>query len=304
VGVVAGCASSPGEGADRPSPAVASASPASPTAAGAVLATFDVGGDGWAMQATRDHLWIQVDEPVDSIVRVDKRTGEATPMVPHGHLPVAGPGELWVAGGDWLARIDPDTGTQSRRVALGGGFTLADGSGWLHPETGEVHRVDVTTGRVHQVAFVGPALCRSPKDIAMAFGVVWLSCKEGQVVQVPLDGAKPRVIPTGSGAHTFALTRDAVWVTNYLDGTTSRIDPRTRKVTTIPEVGRGVGITTGGGFVWTSDSMGIVKIDPQTRKVVGHLAVPPGAYYELVWDDGVIWASTRGSQVLKIDASG
>lgn len=301
--IAASCAAPSQEGADGGRPASAPASTASPSESSAVLASFDVGGDGWAMQVTRDQLWIQVDEPVDSIVRVDKRTGEATPMVPHGHRPVAGLGGLWVTGGDWLVRVDPTTGKQSRRVALGGSFTIAKGSGWLHANTGVVYRVDVTTGKIHRVSLVDRGLCSSPKDIAMAFGVVWLACKEGHVVEVPLNGGRPMVIPTGAGAHTFAVSDEALWVTNYLDGTISRIDPGTREVTTIRDVGSGVGITVGGGYVWSSDAMGIAKIDPRTGKVIDHLAVAAGSYYELVWDDGVIWASTRGPKVLKIDAT-
>ena len=270
---------------------------------GAVLAEFDVGGDGWAMAATRDHLWIQVDEPVDSIVRVDKRSGQATPMVPQGHRPEVGPSGLWVLGGDWLVLVDPGTGKQSRRVPLGGTFTLAEGSGWLLADDGTVYRVDVGTGQTHRVARVDLALCAGRKDIAKAFGFIWLACKQGQVVKVPLDGGKPTVIPTGSGAHTFAVTNDALWVTNYEVGTISRIDPVTGETTTIEGVGSGVGITAGGGYVWSGDSMGIAKIDPQTGNIVGHLAVPPDSYYELIWDDGVIWASTQGRSVLKISTN-
>jgi len=137
----------------------------------------------------------------------------------------------------------------------------------------------------------------------MAFGIVWLACKEGHAVAVPLDRGKPSVIPTGLGSHTFAVTDDALWVTNCEVGTISRIDPRIQEVTTIQEVGSGIGITAGGGYVWSSGSKGIAKIDPQTGRVVDHLSVAPGVYFKLVWDDGVIWASTRGSEVLKLHAT-
>lgn len=301
--LLAGCAGTPDDGPAAGRTPSASVATTSATAPNAVLATFDVGGDGWAMAATMDHLWIQVDEPVDSIVRVDKQTGEATPMVATGHRPEVGPSGLWVIGGDWVVNVDPSTGKQSRRVRRGGGFTLARGQGWLDADDGTVYRVDVKTGELHAVARRDPASCASRKDIAMAFGAIWLACKEGHVVKVPLDGGRPTVIPTGLGSHTFAVTHDALWVTNYQDGTISRIDPRTNKVTTTHDVGSGIGITVGGGYVWSSDSMGIAKIDPQTGNVVDHLAVAPGSYYELIWDDGVIWASTRGSDVLKIDAT-
>jgi hypothetical protein len=300
--LVAGCsmAGSSGSGDVDPTTAVPTATPTAPAA---VLATFDVGGDGWAMQATGDHLWIQVDPPVDAIVRVDKHTGEATAMVPGGHRTEAGPSGPWVSSGDWVVKVDPSTGKQSLRVPHGGAFAIDAGSGWIHEEGGDVYTVDLGTGTEKKVATVDPATCGSTKDIAMAFGVVWLACKEGVVVRVPLDGGKATVIPTAMGSHTFALTEDALWVTNYLAGSISRIDPATNDVSTIDGIGSSVGITAGGGYVWSADSEGIARIDPASGRIVGHLAVPPGSYYELVWDDGVIWASTRSSRLLKIDAT-
>ena len=300
--ILAACSSAPGDtqGAGSAGPTPSAATPSVPSA---VLATFDVGGDGWAMKATRDHLWIQVDPPVDAIVRVDKRTGEAVPVVPFGQRPEVGPDGLWVSAGDWVVKVDPSTGEQSRRVPHGGAFTLAEGHGWLHTDDGDVYRVDVTTGRARKVAAVDPDVCGSTKDVAMAFGDLWLACKEGAVVRVPVDRGEPTVIPTASGTHTFALTEHALWVTNYEAGSISRIDPATNEVTTIDGIGSSVGITAGGGYVWSADSMGIARIDPSTAAIVGHLAVPAGSYYELVWDDGVIWASTRSARVLKIDAT-
>jgi hypothetical protein len=37
-----------------------------------ILAEYDVSGLGWAMASTPQHLWVQVDPPVDAVVRVDK----------------------------------------------------------------------------------------------------------------------------------------------------------------------------------------------------------------------------------------
>jgi len=37
--------------------------------------------------------------------------------------------------------------------------------------------------------------------------------------------------------------------------------------------------------------------------IVDTIAIGLGEYYELVWDDGVIWASTRGNRILKVDVS-
>ena len=68
-------------------------------------------------------------------------------------------------------------------------------------------------------------------------------------------------------------------------------------------MGSGVGITTGGGFVWASDETGIATIDPATAAIVGRLPLGAAEYYELVWDDGVIWVSTRTGSILRVDSS-
>jgi YVTN family beta-propeller protein len=79
-------------------------------------------------------------------------------------------------------------------------------------------------------------------------------------------------------------------VTDTGDGSVSRIDPRSRSVTTIP-VGRApVGIAYGEGAVWVANSGDgtVSRIDPATGKVVRTIKVggsPTGiaAAERLVW---------------------
>jgi hypothetical protein len=149
---------------------------------------------------------------------------------------------------------------------------------------------------------IGPAQCETWKDLVVAFGSAWLACKEGKVVRIEIPSGKPTTITTGAGAHTFAVTNGAVWVTNYQADSVSRIDPTSGRVTLTNGAGSGVGITSGGGYVWAAAGNGIAKIDPETSSIVDMIDLGPGQCYELVWDDGIIWVSTRGSRVLKVDA--
>jgi streptogramin lyase len=269
------------------------------------VSEFDAGGDGWAMTKAGGALWIQVDPPVDAIVRIDIKTGVAVPAIPGGVKVKFGKEGLWVACCDGIARVDPATGEQLLLVPLDGAFALANGSVFtlsgqglqaLDPQTG------VAVGEPVGSA-VDPTACFAWKDLIVAFGSAWLACKEGKVVRIDLDGGRSTSITTQAGAHTFAVTEDAIWVTNYQAGSVSRIDPQTDQVTTIQGAGSGVGITTGGGYVWAAAANGIAKIDPATRSIVAMIDLGPGDYYELVWDEGVIWVSTRGSRVLKVDPS-
>jgi hypothetical protein len=282
-------------------PAVKS-TPTSPPVA--IIGEFDAGGAGWGMTKVGTALWIQVDPPVDAIVRIDAESGVAEPVVSGAIKTRSGAEGVWVACCDGIARVDAATGKELLRVPLDGAFALAEGSVWTLSERG-LQRLDPGTGAVvgKPLGSIDPYECQSWKDMAVAFGSAWLACKEGKVVRIDAASGKVTGITTELGAHTFALTDAAVWVTNYQAGSVSRIDPATNQVTTIEGAGSGVGITSGGGHVWASTPRGIAKIDPATAAIVGTVYLGPGAYYELVWDDGIIWASTRGNRVLKIDAS-
>ena len=281
-------------------PTTRPASTPRPTPTG-LLGSLDAGGSGWSLAKAGDALWIQVDPPVDAIVRIDIATGESKPVVPLGHKVKFGSEGLWVLGGGWLARVDPVTGAEMVKVPMGGGFALADGAVWLYNERG-LHRIEPATGRIGKP--IGPDLasvCVAPKDLLIAFESAWVACKEGKVVRVELSNGDLTRIETETGAHTLAMTDDAVWVTNYQAGSVSRIGAKSNDVTTIPGAGSGVGIVVGDGYVWAAAPAGIAKIDPTTASIVGTIPLGEGQYYDLVWDDGIIWTSTRGSRVLKVD---
>jgi YVTN family beta-propeller protein len=269
----------------------------------AVVDVLDAGGAGWSMVKAGGDLWIQVDSPVDAIVRVDIETGRRSSAVPLGWKVSTGPEGLWAVCCDWLVRVDPVTGEELLRVPMGGQIALADGATWLLNDEG-LHGIDATSGEIGDpLVLDGESACAEPKDLAIAFDSAWLACREGAVVRVQLADGTTRTIPTAAGAHTFAVTDSGVWVTNYRANSVSRIDPATNAVTTIEDVGHGVGITTGDGYVWASTRTGIAKIDPVAAAIVGTIPLGSGEYYELVWDDGMIWVSTRGNRILKVDTS-
>ena len=269
----------------------------------AIVGELDAGGDGWAMTKAGGALWIQVDPPVDAIVRIDVVTGVATPAVAGGIEARSGPEGLWVACCDGIARVDPATTKEMLRVPLDGAFALADGAVWTLSQD-RLQRRDPRTGKVvgKPPGPIAPFECQF-KDMLVKFGSAWLACKEGKVVRIDASRGTVTNIATEAGAHTFAATDDAIWVTNYQANSVSRIDPATNKVTTIPDVGSGVGITSGGGYVWAAVLRGIARIDPDSVAIIDVIDLGPGEYYELVWDDGIIWASTRGPRVLKVDPS-
>lgn len=276
----------------------------SPTPRTAVIGTFNAGGAGWAMAKAGNYLWIQVDPPVDAMVRINVATGAAEPMIPGGAKARSGRDGLWVACCDGVARIDPESGEQLLLVPMDGAYTVGDEGVWILTESEGLQRVDPQTGALG--AGSGPfdgSVCREGwKDLVVAFGSGWLACKIGDVMRIDIETGMATVFPTGPGAHTFAVTDEAVWVTNYqAGGSVSRIDPVTNNVRTTPDAGSGIGITVGDGFIWASTGTGIAQIDPETGNILREFPIGSGWFYELVWDDGVIWASTTLNDVLKVD---
>ena len=283
-----------------PSAVAIEPTPPPPQAAAIVRAVY-AGGDGWSTTIAGGAVWVQVDPPVDAIVRIDLATGVSTPAVPLGWRVKSSADAIWVTCCDWSAKIDPATGSELIRVPFGGAIGVADEGVWIWAEQGLI-RIDPATGAPGKpVGDPSTTPCESAKDLVVAFGSAWLACKEGAVVRLDLKSGAPTLIPTAPGAHTFTVADGSLWVTNYQSASVTRIDPATHDTVEIVGAGSGVGITSGGGFVWAATPSGIAKIDPATNKIVDRVDLGSGEYYELVWDDGHIWASTRGPWVLEID---
>ena len=95
----------------------------------------------------------------------------------------------------------------------------------------------------------------------------------------------------GNGPTGIAFGEGSVWVANSLDGTVSRIDPATNRVTALIPVGEGPdGIAVGSGAVWVSGefSEAIARIDPVENRVVERIPIanrPKGLdlYEDQVW---------------------
>jgi hypothetical protein len=265
---------------------------------------LDATGAGWAMTMNDGALWIQVDPPIDAIVRIDIETGSAEPAIPQSTEAKAGSDGLWAACCDGIARIDPETNEHLVEVVMDGAFAVGESGVWILTENAGLQEVDPISGDLGDsvAPFDGSVCTEGWKDLVVAFGAGWLACKEGKVVRIDVETGVATVLLTGPGAHTFALTEDAVWVTNYQEGgSVSRINPETDEILTTPGAGSGIGITYGDGFIWASTGTGIAQIDPDSAAIVREFPIGRGWFYELIWDDGIIWASTTTRDVLKVD---
>jgi DNA-binding SARP family transcriptional activator len=207
-----------------------------------------------------------------------------------------------------VARIDESgnriesytaVGTEPVAVAVGlGGVWVANAG------DGTVSRLDPATGKPERDYAIGPN--DDVSDIAVGFGSVWVADGNGGTV-TPIDprlGVEAPIRPAGrptiapTPVYFVAVGAGHVWATRGPE--LLRIDPHTKQVDGHLTVGDPIGLTTGGGFVWvTTQSEKVLRIDPNKVKQTGSLTLADGAE-EPVYVGGSLWLAYQ-SQIVEID---
>jgi YVTN family beta-propeller protein len=169
-------------------------------------------------------------------------------------------------------RVDPEFDMPETVARIGN--VVPDGPGaiatnghsvWVAPSTGELTRLDGTSGK--PAWQLDPSA--SPAGIAVGERAIWLTDPEaGNVVRVDPSGLVTP-ITVGNAPTGIAVGGGGVWVADSLDDAVVRIDPDTRSVTATIPVGRSpAGVAYGAGSVWVADSGDgtVTRIDPHTDK--------------------------------------
>lgn len=260
---------------DRPSPAsIVSTKPIGLRAAGAVNVS-----NPQALLANAASLWIATPS---SLVRLDLRSGS---KLGRTHIPTNGvnaglafgAGSIWIAptGASRLLRIDPSNnrlvanihlgGNHNGRLSsLGGGVAFAAGRIWVsrvsNGPRGDVVSVNPTTNRETATPVT---VGSGPDTVVPAFGSLWV------------DNTSVVI-----GKNAPSRTYPAV----------SRIDPRTRRVTTEWFSGTPA---TGFGSLWVetdagADDAAIIRVNPANGKTLAQIDVP--RVISIASGDGRLWA--------------
>lgn len=256
------------------------------------LSSVDLGSAAWSAVYGFGGVWIQVDPPVDQLVKVDEMTGAVTLTVDAGTSAAIADDAVWVTvGGAETRKIDPTTGESLVVASTPDAYYIAVGAGavWVPSETG-VSRLDPTTGATTATVVVDLGVT----DLQASDDALWVTHKDaGSVSRIdPATNAVVATIDTGRGAHDIAIDEHGVWITNYLANTVSRIDPATNTVVaTIDGVGSGVAIAAGEGAIFVSSRDGAVsRIDPATNEVWPIVQLD-GWVYGLAYGNGELWAT-------------
>lgn len=169
-------------------------------------------------------------------------------------------------------------------------------------------RIDPASGVVLSVSPVDIPANSAPESITTGFGSIWVTVVAYDDQSMPtLPGSVVRVnpatgttigtpIPVGRAPVTVAASAEAIWVSNMVDGTVSRIDPVTNSVTaTIPVGDSPFGIVAGFGSVWVaslSDGK-VARIDPATNSVIATVQTQSSAF-GLTVGAGAVWVTYCG----------
>ena len=262
----------------------------------------DLGAPPWSAVYGFGGVWIQVDPPVDQLVKVDEVSGAVTLTVDGGTSAAITGDAVWVTvGGAETHKIDPVTGQVLLAAATPEAYYITVGAGavWV-PSADGVTRLDPVTGEITATI----TLDLGVTDLAASDDAVWITHKDdGMVSRIdPATNAVVATIETGAGAHDLAIDDNGVWISNYQANTVSRIDPATNTVVaTIDGVGSGVGITAGDGDIFVSTmSEGISRIDPATNEARAVVDLE-GWIYGLAYGDGELWATNTEDGVYRLD---
>jgi virginiamycin B lyase len=213
----------------------------------------------------------------------------------------AGFGSVWVpdCSVGTLDRIDPVSNRVIARITvpfnLNGEGQIAIGAGavWVPDLSGRVSEINPGTNKVSATFALDPGLVA----LTFGFGSIWgTNTGASTLVRMAPNGKVLATISVVSQPRFLTADPSGIWVLGQGDGSVSRIDPATNKVssTIVLEVpGTGGCIAAGGGSVWvTMPGTPVSQIDTATNRVVGQFQGDGGDC--IGYGFGSVWLSNNG----------
>ena len=167
-----------------------------------------------------------------------------------------------------------------------------------------VAKIDESGTKVESFVRVG----RGPVAIAVGARGVWVAnAEDGTIDRLdPATGKLVANIGTGADVNDIAIGFGYVWVADGNDGTVTQIDPRLdQTAATIPLGSQGLApnpvfyIAVSSRYVWATRGSELLRIDPRTNEVDGHVSV--GTPTGLTTGGGSVWVTTQSERLLRID---
>jgi YVTN family beta-propeller protein len=142
------------------------------------------------------------------------------------------------------------------------------------------------------------------RGLAVGENAVWATRAPTSLFRIDAVSKVRTAISVGREPEGVAVGEGSVWVANREDGTMSRVDPNTNRVTDTILVGKKpVGLAVGFGAVWVANSGSgtVSRVDPMGRRVSA--TIPVGEQPTAVAvGENAIWVTLRSEgSVIRID---
>jgi virginiamycin B lyase len=188
-----------------------------------------------------------------------------------------------------IVRVDPRTNQISATLPIGpagpeGGIAASTDSIWIvTDDAGTLVRIDPVSNKVRQKISIAPGSYNPLFNESMSReGMIWITGGSANILTAvdASSGAVLAMIPVGPKPRFLAAGGGSIWTLNQGDGTVTRVDAQSRKVTATVIVGipgPGGDIAFGAGSVWTSVfGVPLTAIDGTTDKVLRQWVGPGG----------------------------
>jgi virginiamycin B lyase len=258
-------------------------------------------------------------------------TISSTPVVTETDVTDAGATSIAVIGGDWLSagekgvwltgpaliyRLDPESGQTVATIDIPEnpceGTAVGLGSVWTATcEKPGLARIDPVTNKVSaHLKLSLPEALGGEASVGVGGGSVWLvvdgpDCTGCRVAQIdPKAMLVLAEIPVLGGSAGVRFGEDAVWVTNPVKNTVTKIDYRLRKVVQTTVVGTQPRfLAVGEGAVWTLNQKdgNISRVDPDTGKVTDVRLGFAGDGGGITTGGGWVWVRGGDQLLARID---
>jgi streptogramin lyase len=165
-----------------------------------------------------------------------------------------------------------------------------------------LHRIDPQSGETRAIL----RLTSTPYAIAAGLGAVW-SAQRGPVVdRIDLRTGRGSSAVTGGGFSYLWTAAGSVWAADDEASALKRYDPMARRVVASIPTGNGTSaLVEEASRIWIVNHRDgtLQRIDPATNTSVTLARLPGDAPERMVFAEGSLWVTGRGTDLLRVDPS-
>lgn len=255
----------------------------------------------------------------NSLVEIDPATNRVVSSTRVGRGPdriASTANAIWVANVEdrTVARVDLAT----KEVRVVGGAPVArdltsalNGDVWLSSFEEPVVTMIARRGRIVEGPYAvaaAPVRVRLPgsaEGLAVGGGYLWVTSPSdsgGRDTVFQVDLRTRRLVsslPVGAIPLFVGFGYGSAWISNYRGDSVSVVRPGSKRLETIAVPGGPLGIAAGEGAIWVVAfwSRELVRIDPDTRRVVRRIPVGAGPL-DVAVEDGAVWVTNRDDRTI------